>query len=275
MATITSQLTLPKEPDLGFDDSIFNYTPAAREEISPYVGGKFNFTPVDRIQKQDMLKQFVPYKENTVPANEGISPETIAKLEQLSKAFEENARLTNDKYGSSINDSEASRKAYYDIMNRMMDREDKQGSGNPFTDMLEGFVRMKQRTNPDYQFNGIVSALGGLFGKTLNKKPQQNGSPSVAAKPFAENGSVAQIIPTQEAPIPFRFGTDPTNFNPTNFIAPGKVADTSAPIFRFGTDPTNFNPTNFMAPGRVADTSAPIFRFGNDPTNFNPIQRRR
>lgn len=59
---------------------------------------------------------------------------------------------------------------YADILQRLMDREDSAGTGNPFIDMLDGYIRMKKRRNPEYEWRGLVTtipeAIGGLLGRS-------------------------------------------------------------------------------------------------------------
>ena len=55
-----------------------------------------------------------------------------------------------------------------EMMERLLNREDEAATGNPFIDMLNGYVKMKKRSNPNYQWEGfapkIARGVGGLLG---------------------------------------------------------------------------------------------------------------
>ena len=76
--------------------------------------------------------------------------------------------LTNnvDKYSQMFSDQQTniakSREDYSALMKRLLDKEDSASTGNPFTDMLNGYIRMKKRNDPNYQWEGL---LGSLFKK--------------------------------------------------------------------------------------------------------------
>lgn len=74
---------------------------------------------------------------------------------------------------------------YAEILQRLMDREDSAGTGNPFIDMLDGYIRMKKRKNPEYEWRGLATtvpeAIGGLLGRSRPEKslPSPAEMPSV------------------------------------------------------------------------------------------------
>lgn len=63
---------------------------------------------------------------------------------------------------------------YADILQRLMNREDSAGTGNPFIDMLDGYVRMKKRRSPEYEWRGLATtvpeAIGGLLSRLRPEK---------------------------------------------------------------------------------------------------------
>ena len=63
---------------------------------------------------------------------------------------------------------------YADILQRLMNREDSAGTGNPFIDMLDGYIRMKKRRSPAYEWRGLATtvpeAIGGLLGRSRPEK---------------------------------------------------------------------------------------------------------
>lgn len=70
----------------------------------------------------------------------------IGKLAQ--QQYDESGKMANQYYSN-----------YMDIMKRLMEREDKLGSGNPFIDMLDGYINMRKSSNPNYQWQGLFGML--------------------------------------------------------------------------------------------------------------------
>ena len=48
---------------------------------------------------------------------------------------------------------------YFDTMKRLMEREDRYGSGNPFIDMLEAYANYRKKGDPNYEFKGLIGML--------------------------------------------------------------------------------------------------------------------
>lgn len=86
---------------------------------------------------------------------------TLQELGGFSKAFMDTSKehLAQSGQMSSM---------YIEMMKRMLDKEDETATGNPFIDMLNGYVKMKKRSNPNYQWEGfapkIARGVGGLLG---------------------------------------------------------------------------------------------------------------
>ena len=97
-----------------------------------------------------------------------ITPQDITALLRVSEQFSNNL----DRYGQIFSDQQSniakSREDYASLMKRLLDKEDNAPTGNPFTDMLNGYIRMKKQSNPDYQWQGALPLAGkglGWLGK--------------------------------------------------------------------------------------------------------------
>lgn len=78
-------------------------------------------------------------------------------LNNLNTAIGNMDNRANEQYQNSIRIGNESHNAWMQIMQKLMSREDDLSSGNPFIDMLQGYTRYKQRSNPNYQFGGLMS----------------------------------------------------------------------------------------------------------------------
>lgn len=96
------------------------------------------------------------------------TPQDITALLRVSEQFGNNL----DRYGQIFSDQQSniakSREDYASLMKRLLDKEDSASTGNPFTDMLNGYIRMKKRNDPNYQWEGL---LGSLFKKKTQPQP--------------------------------------------------------------------------------------------------------
>lgn len=54
---------------------------------------------------------------------------------------------------------------YLDTMNRLLKREEKLGTGNPFIDMMEAYAGYRKRKDPNYEFRGLMGLLEGVGSK--------------------------------------------------------------------------------------------------------------
>ncbi len=70
----------------------------------------------------------------------------------------------NEQYENANKLRNQSNESWMQMMQRLMDKEDNLSSGNPFIDMMQGYIRYKQRSNPNYQFGGLL----GLFKRKPN-----------------------------------------------------------------------------------------------------------
>lgn len=64
---------------------------------------------------------------------------------------------------------------YQATMNRLLDREERYGTGNPFIDAMEAYASYKKRKNPDYKFNGLMGAIDDWRDKRKELQPSQGG----------------------------------------------------------------------------------------------------
>lgn len=84
------------------------------------------------------------------------------------------------------------------LLRKMLEREigdrEKLGTGNPFIDMLDGYIGMRKRNNENYEWEGIVPkagrAIGGLLGLAGYK------SASTPVQPEVINNNVALLDQT-------------------------------------------------------------------------------
>lgn len=57
-----------------------------------------------------------------------------------------------------------------ELMDILMDEYRKKQSANPFIALLDGYIGMKKRKNPEYEWRGLATtvpeAIGGLLGRT-------------------------------------------------------------------------------------------------------------
>jgi len=116
-------------------------------------------------------------------------------MEDLSTVFDNPfASIANDelaeqsaKYGKMYDEIDTQRNQYNDnymsIMKRLMDREDRLGSGNPFIDMLDGYINYRKQKNPDYRWGGLISGaesgIKGLLGLFNKNKQQPQAAPFI------------------------------------------------------------------------------------------------
>ena len=61
-----------------------------------------------------------------------------------------------------------------ELMEMLMDEYRKKQSANPFIALLDGYIGMKKRKNPEYEWRGLATtvpeAIGGLLGRTGRTK---------------------------------------------------------------------------------------------------------
>ena len=78
-------------------------------------------------------------------------------LNTLNTAIGNMDNRANEQYENSNRMRSQSNDQWMQIMQKLMNKEDDLSSGNPFIDMLQGYTRYKQRSNPNYQFGGLMS----------------------------------------------------------------------------------------------------------------------
>jgi len=91
---------------------------------------------------------------------------------------------------------------YFDTMKRLMEREDRYGSGNPFIDMLEAYTNYRKKGDPNYEFKGLM----GMFNR--GQQPEQQMAPNgFSTVPNNVNGN-AGVMNNSE------WGSRPNQFFP-------------------------------------------------------------
>ena len=78
-------------------------------------------------------------------------------------------------------------------MEMLMAEHRKKQSANPFIALLDGYVGMKKRKNPEYKWRGLATtvpeAIGGLLGRTGRTKISSVMSVPMESDPLREPGS--------------------------------------------------------------------------------------
>jgi len=78
-------------------------------------------------------------------------------------------------------------------MDMLMDEYRKKQSANPFIALLDGYIGMKKRKNPEYKWRGLATtvpeAIGGLLGRTGRTKISPAMSVPFKSDPLREPGS--------------------------------------------------------------------------------------
>ena len=82
-----------------------------------------------------------------------------------------------NQYRAKTQDVNNSNSNWQMLMKRLMDKEDKLGSGNPFIDMLDGYINYRRKDNPNYQWGGLVGGVKGLLGLFNKKKEAATSAP--------------------------------------------------------------------------------------------------
>lgn len=100
-------------------------------------------------------------------AGKSINANTDAIAEQIRLSREQDA------YGM---------KRYYDLMDRLTESQEKLGSGNPFIDMLDGYINLRKQSNPDYKWRGLIG-IGIDAAKNIFGRSKKNGDDSWTSYP--------------------------------------------------------------------------------------------
>lgn len=78
-------------------------------------------------------------------------------------------------------------------MEMLMAEHRKKQSANPFIALLDGYIGMKKRKNPEYEWRGLATtvpeAIGGLLGRTGRTKISPAMSVPMESDPLREPGS--------------------------------------------------------------------------------------
>lgn len=84
---------------------------------------------------------------------DGYNQQLSAVNNDISKATEATRGMSNYAYSQ-----------YMDTMKRLMEREERYGSGNPFIDMIESYAEYRKRRDPNYEFRGLMGMFRGKNG---------------------------------------------------------------------------------------------------------------
>lgn len=103
--------------------------------------------------------------------NDGVS-NTITDEQSKNDAF---AATLQEFVNQTSKRAETSQEQYQATMNRLLDREERYGTGNPFIDAMEAYTSYKKRKNPDYKFNGLMGAIDDWRDKRKESQPSQGG----------------------------------------------------------------------------------------------------
>jgi hypothetical protein len=80
-----------------------------------------------------------------------------------------------------------------ELMEMLMDEYRKKQSANPFIALLDGYIGMKKRKNPEYEWRGLATtvpeAIGGLLGRTGRTKASSAINVPIESNPLREPGS--------------------------------------------------------------------------------------
>ena len=95
-----------------------------------------------------------------------------------------------DKYSGLAEKTAAQQSEWMDML---MAEYRKKQSANPFIALLDGYIGMKKRKNPEYKWRGLATtvpeAIGGLLGRTGRTKISPAMSVPMESDPLREPGS--------------------------------------------------------------------------------------
>lgn len=94
---------------------------------------------------------------NAITDQQNKNEELAATLQRFVDQTSERANTSQDQYQAT--------------MNRLLDREERYGTGNPFIDAMEAYASYKKRKNPDYKFNGLMGAIDDWRDKRKESQP--------------------------------------------------------------------------------------------------------
>jgi len=163
--------------------NIYNNMYNANEQNNPIVAAAQSVSPTPNTaqQPQEAATSMPTQPQATL---ESQLNDIIGRTNNLETEAENQYRARTQDVNNSNNNWQM-------LMKRLMDKEDRLGSGNPFIDMLDGYINYRKQKNPDYKWGGLVggveSGIKGLLG-LFNKNKQQP-----QAAPF--------IRPSQAAPF--------------------------------------------------------------------------
>lgn len=108
---------------------------------------------------------------NNGTLNDGVS-NAITGAQDKNDAF---AATLQEFVNQTSERATTSQEQYQATMNRLLDREERYGTGNPFIDAMEAYTSYKKRKNPDYKFNGLMGAIDDWRDKRKESQPSQGG----------------------------------------------------------------------------------------------------
>lgn len=93
-----------------------------------------------------------------------------SNLEQMANDLRSNSNQLGQRHEQQMASYTAANNQYMELLKKLLNKKDESTTGNPFTDMLNGYIRMKQSANPNYQWQGALpmAAKGiGYLGKQI------------------------------------------------------------------------------------------------------------
>lgn len=92
-------------------------------------------------------------------------------LSEVLKQLVKQGEINSGRYENEQARADEMHQKYLGLYDKMLSAENEAGTGNPFIDMLNGYVRMKKQKDPNYKWSGLINMVGGLFNKRGDQRP--------------------------------------------------------------------------------------------------------
>jgi len=117
----------------------------------------------------------------------------LTPIERLSEQMRENQSWQREQSNKYYGLAEKTAAQQSEWMDMLMAEYRKKQSANPFIALLDGYIGMKKRKNPEYEWRGLATtvpeAIGGLLGRIGRKKASSPMNMTVEYNPLREPGS--------------------------------------------------------------------------------------
>ena len=114
-------------------------------------------------------------------------------IERLAEQMRENQSWQREQSNKYYGLAERTAAQQSEWMDMLMAEYRKKQSANPFIALLDGYIGMKKRKNPEYEWRGLATtvpeAIGGLLGRIGRTKASSAMSVPVEYNPLREPGS--------------------------------------------------------------------------------------